>query len=71
MSDSHRNSLGIKSLPTSLEESLMTLKSDLNYLKVCFQMELIETYSGLKENEISEMGSDKSKIKQFVFYYNI
>jgi hypothetical protein len=49
----------------------MALKSDLNYLKVCFQMELIETYIGLKENEIKEIGKDKSKIKQFMLYYDI
>jgi glutamine synthetase len=48
MSDSHRNSLGIKSLPNSLEESLSALKDDLDYLKVCFQMDLVETYIRLK-----------------------
>jgi glutamine synthetase len=71
MSDSTKSSLGIKSLPSSLEESLMALKSDLNYLKVCFQTELIETYIKLKEEEIREIGKDKSKIKQFMFYYDI
>jgi glutamine synthetase len=71
MSDSQRNSLGIKSLPSSLKESLIALKSDLNYLKVCFQMELVETYIGLKEEEIREIGNDKSKTKQFMLYYDI
>jgi glutamine synthetase len=66
-----RNSLGIKSLPTSLEESLTSLKSDLDYLKVCFHMELIETYIKLKEQEIREIGKDKSKRRQFMFYYDI
>jgi glutamine synthetase len=71
MTDSTKSTLGIKSLPSSLEESLMVLKSDLNYLKVCFQTELIETYIRLKEEEIREIGKDKSKIKQFMFYYDI
>jgi glutamine synthetase len=71
MSDSHRNSLGIKSLPSSLKKSLIALKSDLNYLKVCFQMELIETYVRLKEEEIKKIGNDKSKTKQFMLYYDI
>jgi hypothetical protein len=39
----------------------------MNYLKVCFQTELIETYIRLKEEEIIEIGKDKSKIKQFMF----
>jgi hypothetical protein len=34
-------------------------------------MELIETYVRLKEGEISEIGKDKSKIKQFMLYYDI
>jgi glutamine synthetase len=71
MSDSKRNSLGIKSLPLSLKESLRALKSDLNYLKVCFKMDLIETYIRLKENEIREISKDKSKIEQFMLYYDI
>jgi glutamine synthetase len=71
MSDSRRNSLGIKSLPGSLEESLNAVKSDSDYLKVCFQMELIEIYIRLKEEEISEIGKDKSKTRQFLLYYDI
>jgi glutamine synthetase len=71
MSDSTKSRLGIKSLPSSLEESLMALKNDIGYLKVCFQTELIETYIRLKEEEIREIGKDKSKLKQFMFYYDI
>jgi glutamine synthetase len=63
--------LGIKSLPNSLEESLDALKGDSNYLKVCFKMELIETYVRLKEEEIKEIGRDKSKTRQFMLYYDI
>jgi glutamine synthetase len=66
MSDSRRNSLGIKSLPGSLEESLNAVKSDSDYLK-----ELIEIYIRLKEEEISEIGKDKSKTRQFLLYYDI
>jgi glutamine synthetase len=70
MSDS-RNSLGIKSLPSSLEESLEALKSDGDYLRICFDNELIETYSILKEDEMIQIGVDKSKARQFMFYYDV
>jgi glutamine synthetase len=71
MSDSRRKSLGIKSLPSSLEESLTVLNNDLDYLKTCFHTELIETYIRLKEEEINEIGKDKSKARQFMLYYDI
>ena len=71
MSDFKRNNLGIKSLPDSLEESLKELGSDSNYLNVCFHKELIETYVMLKENEIKEIGNDKSKAQQFMLYYDV
>jgi glutamine synthetase len=71
MSDSRRKSLGIKSLPSSLEESLTALNNDLDYLKICFHTELIETYIRLKEEEIIELGKDKSKTRQFMLYYDI
>jgi glutamine synthetase len=71
MSDSKRNSLGIKSLPASLEESLQVLRSDSNYLKTCFHSQLIETYTMLKEEEIIQVGKDKSKPRQFMFYYDV
>jgi glutamine synthetase len=71
MSDSRRSGLGIKLLPSSLEESLNVLNSDLDYLRVCFQMELIETYIRLKKEEIREIGKDKSKTRQFMLYYDI
>ena len=71
MSNSRRSSLGMKLLPSSLEESLNALNSDLDYLRVCFQMELIETYNRLKEKEIREIDRDKSKTRQFMLYYDI
>ena len=71
MSNSQRNSLGIKSLPSSLEESLEALKSDLDYLKICFHNELIESHVGIKQEEIAQVGNDKTKEKQFMFYYDV
>jgi glutamine synthetase len=70
MSDSKRKNLGIKSLPSSLEESLEALKSDSDYLHLCFNNELIETYNMLKQQEIVQIGNDKSKAKQFILYYD-
>jgi glutamine synthetase len=71
MSDSKRNSLGIKSLQSSLEEALETMRTDSDYLKVCFDSELLETYIMLKNNEIKQIGRDKSRAKQFMLYYDI
>jgi glutamine synthetase len=70
MSDSMRNSLGIKSLPGSLEESLEALKNDSEYLKICFNNELIDTYMALKQEEITEAG-DRTKIRQFMLYHDV
>jgi glutamine synthetase len=69
MPDYVRNSLGIKSLPGSLRESLEALKSDRDYLKPCFQGELLETYVALKQEEVVDAG--KSKERQFVLYYDV
>ena len=70
MSDSRRNSLGIKSLPGSLEESLEALKNDSDYLKICFNNELLDTYMASKEEEMIEAG-EKTKMNQFILYYDV
>jgi glutamine synthetase len=70
MSDSARNSLGIKSLPGSLAESLQALKSDATYLKPCFNIELVETYLALKQSEIAYVG-ERSKQREFMLYYDV
>ena len=44
MSDFERNNVGIKSLPSNLEKSLDSLKSDSKYLDVCFHKDLIDTH---------------------------
>ena len=46
MSDSRRKDLGIGVLPGSLEEALSSLKSDSNYLNLCFHHDLISTVFG-------------------------
>jgi len=71
MSDHKRKSFGIKMLPSSLYEALMFLKSDSKYLNLCFERQLIEVYITLKLQEIAEIGTDKSKLKQFLYYYDI
>ena len=71
MSDHKRKSFGINMLPSSLYEALMFLKSDSKYLNLCFERQLIEVYINLKLQEIAEIGTDKSKLKQFLYYYDI
>ncbi|HEU4605744.1 MAG TPA: type I glutamate--ammonia ligase [Nitrososphaera sp.] len=68
MSDSARTGRGIKSLPGNLQESLEALKSDQDYLKPCFQGDLIETYVALKQEEVAYAGS---KERQFMLYYDV
>src|SRR5918994_1199917 len=70
MSDSRRNSLGIKSLPGSLEESLEALKNDSDYLKICFNNELLDTYMAIKQEEMIEVG-ERTKMSQFILYYDV
>lgn len=71
MSDHKRTSFGIKMLPSSLNEALTSLKSDSEYLNICFEKPLIEVYISLKLQEIAEIGNDKSKLKQFLYYYDV
>ncbi|MGB8934162.1 MAG: type I glutamate--ammonia ligase [Candidatus Nitrosopolaris sp.] len=70
MSDSRRWSLGIKSLPGSLGESLEALNSDSDYLKKYFSDELLETFVMLKNEEVA-MVEDKSITQELMFYYDI
>ena len=70
MSDAKRNSLGIKSLPASLEEALESLKSDSNYLKRCFHDELLETYIVLKYEELAN-ARDISIAQELMLYYDV
>jgi glutamine synthetase len=71
MSDFERINFGIKSLPAKLEESLAALKSDSEYLDVCFRDDLIDTYLILKEEEVAQIGKGNTKAKQFMFYYDV
>src|SRR5918998_1170932 len=80
MSDKDKSSLGIKSLPGSLEDALKELKSDTEYLKLFFHSELLETYLTLKEEEISEFERSESssshpafhpRLKLFMQYYDV
>jgi glutamine synthetase len=79
MSDQDKSSLGIKSLPGSLEDALKELKSDTEYLKLFFHSELLETYLTLKEEEISEFERPESssshpalpRLKLFMQYYDV
>lgn len=71
MSDFERNNIGIKSLPSNLEKSLDSLKSDSKFLDVCFHKDLINTHIVLKEVEIAYIGKGNTKDKQFMFYYDV
>lgn len=79
MSDQDKSTLGIKSLPGSLTEALDALKSDCDYLKLCFYPELLETYMTLKREESFEVEGSKStstqpellRSKLFMHYYDV
>jgi glutamine synthetase len=69
MTDYVRTSLGIKSLPGSLQESIDALKADHDYLNPCFKGDLLETFISLKQEEITY--ADSSKERQFLLYYDV
>jgi glutamine synthetase len=69
MSDSARRTLGIMTLPRTLQDSIDALKNDKDYLKPYFSNELIDTYMELKSEEI--VFATGSKERQFVLYYDI
>lgn len=69
MSDSVRNSHMIRPLPSNLQESIEALKSDHDYLKPCFESELIETHIAIKQDEFAYAGG--SRERQFKLYYDI
>lgn len=69
MSDRKRKSMSIRSLPSRLQESLEALKSDKEYLRLCFQGGLLKTYIKLKQEEIAY--AHKSRERQFELYYDI
>ena len=79
MSGQDKSTLGIKSLPGSLTEALDALKSDCDYLKLCFYPELLETYMTLKREESFEVEGPKStstqpellRSKLFMHYYDV
>lgn len=69
MSDSERKSLGIRSLPGSLGESLAALESDSGFLRPFFPDELLEVHAALKRVEARE--AEGSKARQFMMYYDV
>ncbi len=69
MTDYARTGLGIKSLPGSLQESIDALKSDREYLNPCFQGDLLETFTALKQEEITYAAG--SKERQFMLYRDV
>lgn len=70
MSDAKRTSLGISSLPGSLDESLASLKSDSAYLKSCFRDEILESFILQKKDELRRI-HDKSFDQEIMLYYDV
>ncbi len=70
MSDAKRSSLGIRSLPGSIDESLNSLKSDSAYLKNCFHSEILESFIMQKNHEMGRI-RDKSFDQEILLYYDV
>lgn len=71
LSDSRKRALGIRALPSSLEEALAALKSDSAYLlQCCFTTELLQSYLKLKGKETKE-GKAKGRSWQIRQYYDV
>jgi glutamine synthetase len=71
LSESRKKALGIKPLPSSLEEALSALKSDSAYLlQSCFTTELLQSYLELKAQEVKE-GRGKGRSWHIRRYYDV
>jgi glutamine synthetase len=71
LSESRKRALGIRPLPSTLEQALSALKSDSTYLlESCFSSELFQSYLELKEKEIKE-GKEKGRSWQIRQYYDV
>lgn len=70
MTPEKRRSLGIKSLPGSLEEALQELESDNEFLKPVFTSEVIEGYLELKWGEVKEARLHPSPV-EFLMYHDV
>jgi glutamine synthetase len=71
LSESRKKALGIRSLPSSLDQALSALKTDSAYLlQSCFSSELLQSYLELKEHEIKE-GKGKGRSWQINRYYDV
>jgi glutamine synthetase len=71
LSESKKRALGIRPLPSTLEQALSALKSDSEYLlQSCFTGELLQSYLKLKEQEIKE-AKERGRSWQIRQYYDI
>lgn len=70
MTPEKRRSLGIKSLPGSLEEALQELETDNEFLKPAFSEPVIEAYLDLKWGEVKEARLHPSPI-EFLMYHDV
>lgn len=71
LSESRRKALGIRGLPSTLEQALYALNSDSAYLlQFSFTKELLQSYLELKEQEIKE-GKRKGRSWQIRQYYDV
>jgi glutamine synthetase len=71
LSESRKRALGIRPLPSTLEQALSALKSNSTYLlESCFSSELFQSYLELKEKEIKE-GKGKGRSWQIRQYYDV
>lgn len=72
LSESRKKDLGIRPLPSSLEEAVSALKSDSAYLlQYCFASELLQSYLELKEQEIKEGKGEKGRSWHIRRYYDV
>lgn len=67
MSSEKRRSLGIKELPRDLWEALDDLESDMDFLKIFFPMELLETYIEMKRSEFKELSMYPTPIEIYKY----
>ncbi len=70
LSEHKKMEYGIKKLPTSLQDAIESLESDMEFLKPAFTSEFLEMYCEIKKDEHIKVASIPSP-REFYMYGNV
>jgi glutamine synthetase len=70
LSEEKKTEYGIKKLPTSLQDAIESLESDMEFLKPAFTSDFLEMYCDIKKDEHAKVASIPSP-REFYMYGNV